>query len=166
VATTANIDPRFVLAIVLQESNGCVRAPSVAGNTRNGTTVNPGLLHSAGVATCNDNRTMSNPCPATIIRQMILDGVSAPTSGLTLVKAVNQAQGRGMGLAQVYYRAARLWNSGIGSLKDQASSGQLASLEANWPVGRRCYASDIANRLVGWTGNGMGPGSPCALDKE
>ena len=53
--------------------------------------------------------------------------------------------------AQAYYRAARIYNSGQlpnpGVLEEAASS-------------TRCYASDVANRLVGW--NGL-PASGCAL---
>lgn len=43
-----------------------------------------------------------------------------------------------------YYRAARLYNSGINSLKSTTNL-DLASGATS------CYASDIANRLTGWT---------------
>ena len=47
VAGPTNVDPRLVLAVVIQESKGCVRVPSPSG-------VNPGLMQSAdGSGTCN-----------------------------------------------------------------------------------------------------------------
>lgn len=52
--------------------------------------------------------------------------------------------------AQAYYRAARLYNSGIVDASgDLAKGGSTA-----------CYASDIANRLVGW----VDAQSTCTLD--
>ena len=53
--------------------------------------------------------------------------------------------------AQAFYRAARIYNSGQlpdpGKLEDAGSS-------------TRCYASDVANRLVGWNGT---PVSGCSF---
>jgi len=57
VASSTGIDPRFILAIIMQESNGCVRAPTTNYGVRN-----PGLMQSHdGAGTCND-ATVSNPC--------------------------------------------------------------------------------------------------------
>lgn len=58
----------------------------------------------------------------------------------------------GVGFAEGYYRAARLYNSG--AIDD---SGDLGLGSAT-----HCYASDIANRLVGW----MDSPSNCTLDSE
>ncbi len=49
-----------------------------------------------------------------------------------------------------FYRAARIYNSG-----SIDASGDLGA-----GVATHCYASDVANRLMGWTGNG----STCTLD--
>ncbi|KAH9832355.1 A-agglutinin anchorage subunit-like, partial [Teratosphaeria destructans] len=50
VAASSGIDARFILAIVLQESGGCVRAP-----TSNYGVTNPGLMQSHdGTGSCND----------------------------------------------------------------------------------------------------------------
>ena len=54
--------------------------------------------------------------------------------------------------AEAYYRAARLYNSG--AIDD---SGDLGKGSAT-----HCYATDIANRLVGWTDSQ----STCNLDDD
>ena len=54
--------------------------------------------------------------------------------------------------AEAYYRGARLYNSG--AIDD---SGDLGKGSAT-----HCYASDIANRLVGWTDSA----SSCTLDDD
>jgi hypothetical protein len=61
-----------------------------------------------------------------------------------------QADVDGIDYAEAYYRAARLYNSG--AIDD---SGDLGKGSAT-----HCYASDIANRLVGWTDSQ----STCTLD--
>lgn len=58
----------------------------------------------------------------------------------------------GIEYAEAYYRAARLYNSG--AIDD---SGDLEKGSAT-----HCYASDIANRLVGWTDSG----STCTYDDD
>lgn len=52
--------------------------------------------------------------------------------------------------AEAYYRAARLYNSGAIDDSDDLGKGSAT----------HCYASDIANRLVGWTDSE----STCNLD--
>jgi hypothetical protein len=135
------IDPRFVLAVVLQESNGCVR---VAATTSMDGIHNPGIMQTSnGVGSCNDGTAVS-PCPQSQIYQMILDGVELGDNNL--VKALNGAGSiHGLGLAeeaQAFYRAARMYNSGFFSFKKGADLGQNGAVE--W------YASDIGNRLLGW----------------
>ena len=91
---------------------------------------------------------------------MIADGVAAPVDGVTLVKALNQAaEVPNCEPAQAYYRAARFYNSGPESLPAEAN-GDLGSKGAT-----RCYASDIANRLIGWSNGKIGH-SPCKLDEQ
>jgi hypothetical protein len=76
VASSTGIDPRFIFAIILQESNGCVRAPTTNYGVRN-----PGLMQSHnGAGTCNE-ATVSNPCPSSEITQMIEDGTAGTSSG-------------------------------------------------------------------------------------
>ena len=58
----------------------------------------------------------------------------------------------GIEYAEAYYRAARQYNSG-----DIDTSGDLGKGSAT-----HCYASDMANRLVGWTDSK----SACTLDDD
>ncbi|CAM1509519.1 Fc.00g032580.m01.CDS01 [Cosmosporella sp. VM-42] len=134
VSGETGVDKRFILAIVMQESKGCVRAPT----TNNGV-VNPGLMQSHnGSGSCAG----VNPCPADTILQMIRDGTAGTSSGdglqQTFAKAsaaINDTGSRG------YYAAARMYNSG--SVDYSNLNNGLGSTA--------CYASDVANRLTGWT---------------
>ena len=68
------VDNRFVLAIIMQESGGCVRAPTSNFGVRN-----PGLMQDHdGQGTCNPvpnhPEKALNPCPQSQINQMIKDG--------------------------------------------------------------------------------------------
>ena len=59
VSKNNGIDPRFVLAVVMEESAGCVRVPTTV--SPDGTVRNPGLLQDHnGTGTCAGR----NPCPA------------------------------------------------------------------------------------------------------
>ncbi|ETI24523.1 hypothetical protein G647_03892 [Cladophialophora carrionii CBS 160.54] len=158
VASDTYIDPRFVLATVMQESNGCVRV-----QTTSDANPNPGLLQSFnGKGTCNHNGTFDTPCPPPVIHRMVIDGVAAPIDGVTIVAALNQAaEMAGVEPAQAHYRAARFYNSGPESLPPE-TNGDLGS---DITAATRCYASDIANRLLGWS-NGSTGRSPCTLDKK
>jgi len=72
VAHETRVDHRFILAAVMQETMGCVRAESSASPDG---IHNPGLLQSfKGTYTCNDNGKVSNPCPKDQILGMIRDG--------------------------------------------------------------------------------------------
>lgn len=143
------IDPRFVLAVVLQESNGCVR---VVVTTSSNDIHNPGVMQTFnGVGSCNNGVEVS-PCPQSEIHQMIWDGVHG--GGNNLVTALNLAgfiQGLGPAEeAQAFYRAARMYNSGFFSFTQGSDLAQGGSSE--------CYSSDIGNRLTGWywAGNSCG----------
>lgn len=134
VASASGVDERFILAIVMQESEGCVRVPT----TNNGV-VNPGLMQSHdGTGTCAG----TNPCPQSEITQMIEDGTEGTSSGDGLEQLIAQSQAAlGLGIApRVYYSAARLYNSG---------SIDYSNLD-NGLGSTNCYASDVANRLTGW----------------
>jgi len=134
VAGETGVDARFILAIVLQESGGCVRAPTTNYGVRN-----PGLMQSHnGVGTCNDNGQVLSPCPAASITQMILDGTAGTPSGDGLSQLLTQAASSG---SAKYYTAARMYNSG-----SVAPSGNL-----NDGIATKCYVNDVANRLTGWT---------------
>lgn len=101
-----------------------------------------------GSGSCNKDGIIQNPCPQSEILQMIIDGVECTLTGYG-IKALIFQEG---GTADVtsFYKAARAYNSGA-----VASSGNLGQGGAT-----HCYASDVANRLLGWTD---GP-SFCAPD--
>jgi hypothetical protein len=72
VAQETKVDNRFILSIILQESKGCVRAP-----TTNYGVNNPGLMQDHdGAATCFG----VSPCPAATIYQMVRDGSKSSNS--------------------------------------------------------------------------------------
>ncbi|KAL3472387.1 hypothetical protein BJX99DRAFT_235667 [Aspergillus californicus] len=132
VASDTGVDPRFILAIVIQESNGCVRAP-----TSNYGVTNPGLMQSHnGVGSCNNGEVL-DPCPAEQITQMIKDGTAGTSDGDGLKACLEQAGGDDV---SAFYRAARIYNSG-----SIAASGNLGQ-----GIATHCYSSDVANRLTGW----------------
>jgi hypothetical protein len=135
VASASGVDERFILAIVMQESEGCVRVTTTKNSVDN-----PGLMQSHdGTGTCED----VNPCPQSEITQMIEDGTEGTSSGDGLEQLIAEAQSYlDLDIApRVYYSAARLYNSG--SIDWTNLDDGLGSTD--------CYASDVANRLTGWT---------------
>lgn len=134
VSASTGVDARFILAIVMQESEGCVRVPT----TNNGV-VNPGLMQSHdGSGSCAG----VEPCPQSEITQMITDGTAGTSQGPGLQQLISQAAANiGTTDAQTFYAAARLYNSG---------SADYSNLD-NGLGSTPCYASDVANRLQGWS---------------
>ena len=84
-SASSGVDPRMILAIIMQESRGCVRVWSTAYSV-----VNPGLMQSAnGKGSCNTGTsagggTVSNPCSSSQIEQMITDGTTGTGTGVSL----------------------------------------------------------------------------------
>jgi hypothetical protein len=134
VSSSTGVDKTFILAVMLQESNGCVRVQTTSYSH-----ANPGLFQShEGTGSCNDGSNVQNPCPKSQIHQMIEDGVAGTAAGDGLKQLLDAAKGDGV---QKFYQAARMYNSG--SL-DQSGNLGLG-------VATHCYSSDIANRLTGWS---------------
>lgn len=145
VSNSTGVDSRFILAIVMQESNGCVRVPTTDGGVRN-----PGLMQDHnGKGTCNTGNSTNpapvTPCPSDQILQMIKDGTEGTidylgpdVGGPGLKQLLKDAAGTG---GAEYYRAARMYNSG-----SIASNGNLGD-----GIATHCYSSDVANRLLGWS---------------
>lgn len=80
VAHQTRVDKRFILAAILQETKGCVRAKT--STSPDGIT-NPGLLQSfKGNYSCNDNGKVQNPCPKDQILGMVTDGGMATCHSL------------------------------------------------------------------------------------
>ncbi|KAF2175514.1 hypothetical protein K469DRAFT_502384, partial [Zopfia rhizophila CBS 207.26] len=129
----SGVKKEFLLAIMMQESKGCVRAPTTNYGVRN-----PGLMQDHdGKATCNEGG-VKNPCPANLITQMITEGA---TSEFGLKQTIELSKASDV---SKYYKAARIYNSG-----SIAASGNLGD-----GISTHCYASDIANRLRGWVDGG------------
>ncbi|KAL7940174.1 hypothetical protein V8C42DRAFT_338325 [Trichoderma barbatum] len=132
-ADSTGVDHRLILAIIMQESHGCVRVNTTDLGVRN-----PGIMQNHnGRAYCNDNKKLTTPCPAKTIHEMIREGTAGTTSGDGLAHCINLS---GNGDVSDYYRAARVYNSG--------SISKTGNLQSN--IATHCYASDIANRLTGW----------------
>lgn len=134
VAGEGNVDQRFILAIVMQESKGCVRVPT----TNNGV-VNPGLMQSHnGSGSCAGQ----NPCPDETIVQMIRDGTTGTPDGDGIQQTLaTTSAALGATDARAHYAAARLYNSGSVDY-DNLNNGFTSTM---------CYATDVANRFTGWT---------------
>ncbi|KAL6818093.1 hypothetical protein GGI42DRAFT_309346 [Trichoderma sp. SZMC 28013] len=127
------VDHRLILAVIMQESHGCVRVNTTDLGVRN-----PGVMQNHnGKASCNDNKKLTTPCPSATIHEMIREGTAGTTSGDGLAHCINLS---GNGDVSDYYRAARIYNSG--------SISKTGNLQSN--IATHCYASDIANRLTGW----------------
>lgn len=136
VAYLTKVDHRFILAILLQESKGCVRV-----RTTNNGVPNPGLMQAHdGAFSCNKNGNLQSPCPSSQIFGMVFEGVGGTSTGDGLAGILNQLASSSND-AQAYYRAARQYNTG--------SIGQDGNLDEGGSS-TNCYASDIANRLTGW----------------
>ncbi|KAI4763049.1 hypothetical protein E4T52_04816 [Aureobasidium sp. EXF-3400] len=135
VSASSGVDARFILAIVMQESNGCVRVVTTSWSV-----ANPGLMQDhAGSGTCNSGGVIQNPCPASEIEQMIVDGTTGTASGDGLVQCLSQAAASDV---SQYYRAARIYNGGYSGFHANDLGTGCCTL---------CYASDVANRLTGWS---------------
>ncbi|KAJ9610845.1 hypothetical protein H2200_005622 [Cladophialophora chaetospira] len=134
-AQMSNVDHRFILAVLLQESKGCVRVRT----TNNGVS-NPGLMQSHnGGFSCNTEGNIQTPCPASQIFGMVADGVGGTSTGDGLAGILNQLANSND--AQAYYRAARQYNTGWIAQDGNLNEGGDST---------NCYASDVANRLTGW----------------
>ncbi|KAK1053582.1 hypothetical protein LTR74_016263 [Friedmanniomyces endolithicus] len=135
IASTTGVDARVILAIIMQESTGCVRVITTEYSV-----FNPGLMQSHnGTGTCNPSTAnlVQTPCPASEIHQMIQDGTAGTTSGDGLEQCLEK---QGHTDVSRWYRAARMYNGGSIDPSGDLGKGCCAA----------CYASDVANRLVGW----------------
>ncbi|ORY12187.1 hypothetical protein BCR34DRAFT_564001 [Clohesyomyces aquaticus] len=134
---SSGIPKELLLAIMIQESKGCVRAPTTPTH---GGIRNAGLMQDFnGEATCNQGGSAKNPCPKETIAQMIMEGAGVNMK-FGVMQAIQQSNAIDAGK---YYQGARIYNSG--SLDPTGNLGK--------GYGTPCYASDITNRLIGWNGD-------------
>lgn len=133
IALETSIDHRLILAIIMQESAGCVRAPTTSDGVEN-----PGLMQDHdGAGTCNGHGRVQMPCPRKVIARMIREGSAGTDAGDGLAQCINKSAADD---TTAFYQAARIYNSG--SIDPSGDLGR--------GVATHCYASDIANRLTGW----------------
>lgn len=181
ISTATNVNPSFILAMVMQESAGCVRVPTTS--SWEGIS-NPGLLQSfKGTASCNSNGQILTPCPARTITQMLAEGIRG-NQGVGILPALQQAAKMlGTTFASPsgstksrrdgpYAVGDAIMASGLpGRRIDSALVYYVAtriynsgSLPADGDLSAetsstRCYTSDIVNRLMGW----VNAASTCSL---
>ena len=139
-SSKGGVPSNFALALVMQESLGCV----AVATTDNGVT-NPGLYQCHdGQASCFNK----SDCSASEIEDMVHEGIFGTVSGDGFQQLAAQQVKAGYSGAQEWYRVARAYNSG----------SIAASNDLNDGVGStNCYVMDVANRVTGqwFTGNDM-----------
>lgn len=136
VAKEVGLDPRIGLAIMMQESKGCVRIHTTVSPAPD-LIRNPGLMQTHDGATCEG----TNPCPPATIAQMIKDGLGGTPKGDGMIQTIAKAKKElGASGAQAVYGGARAYNSGRID-KSDLNNGFTAT---------KCYVMDVANRLTGW----------------
>ena len=176
VAAETKVSASYILAMVMQESAGCVRVPTTS--SWEGIS-NPGLMQSfKGDATCNNGGKMMQPCPTKMIRAMLLEGVKG-NQGVGISPALQQA-GASMGLTAAPFGTSVNASASTSiqrqaKAKVQGTSGATTQSKADPAMAyymaariynsgsmpldgdlsaatgsTRCYVSDIVNRLMGW----------------
>lgn len=137
VAESSLVDHRFILAVIMQESIGCVNVGATA-NPDPSQPQNPGLMQSDNGVTFVGNSASASDQQASIT-QMIIDGTQGTAAGWGLVQCINEYGD--------IYEAARCYNSGT-VVSSNLNDGGVATSS---------YVNDIANRMTGWlyTANGF-----------
>lgn len=140
VSASAGIDRRFTLAMIMQESSGCVRTRDTTDPI-----LNPGLLQSHnGPHSCFG---LPGRCPRSLIFGMIADGVASTHQydrGGDGLKQCWDKQPAPADLAQRYYQAVRCYNSG--TYEPDKSLEWTRDPAHNTPD----YVMDVTNRLMGY----------------
>lgn len=125
VAKESLVDHRFILAVVVQESLGCVYVGTTTSPGQSAVP-NPGLMQSHNGSSYDVNDSANS------IVRMLRDGTEGTKYGDGLVQLVNKYGN--------VYEAARGYNS-----------GSVNSTDLNQAFGATAtYVSDIGNRLTGW----------------
>lgn len=123
-ANASLVDHRLVLALILQESHGCVRVPH---------TTSSGGVHNTGLMQAHNGAEFHASASQKSILAMVQDGTQGTKKGNGLVQELNMYGDP--------YKAARAYNSGY-----IPKSGDLSEAAG----ATACYVSDVANRLTGW----------------
>uniref|UniRef100_A0A2D3VB94 Transglycosylase SLT domain-containing protein n=1 Tax=Ramularia collo-cygni TaxID=112498 RepID=A0A2D3VB94_9PEZI len=150
VSKTTGVDPRFILAVMMNESRGCVRV-----QTTSLAVSNPGLMQSyEGRGSCSDPAPLT-PCPYKEIEQMVTDGVAPNEAGVNLQDLIARSNATGV---EKYYIAARMYNSGPNSISSDkelsvggadacggSTDGQISVMQRTWRTG---YLGTSATAVV------------------
>jgi hypothetical protein len=127
----SGVPREFILAVMMQESKGCVRAPTSESDAHN-----PGLMQGAGTESCHPfGEGAISPCSTNTIHDMIHEDTSGERLRTSLKESLDAFSSTTDD--SNYYKAARRYNSG--SQVKNPNLGHRATA---------CYASDIANRLI------------------
>ncbi|KAF1946895.1 hypothetical protein EJ02DRAFT_298564, partial [Clathrospora elynae] len=125
-STSSQIPKEFILAVMMQETGGCVRAPTTTFQLPS-----PGLMQSGGTASCAG----VTPCPADKIQAMIHEGTAGEGLRMSLKFALDSFAD--VADSSKWYKAARQYNAG------QYATGLNLGVSST-----PCYASDVTNRLL------------------
>lgn len=141
VSTESNIDARFLLALLLQETSGRASTPCT------GPTPRCGLLHSPKGSLFNPSH------PYKSILRMLRDGVHGSAR-------------RGPGLHDLLIGKPKFAGVEVGdywSVARAYESGEVREGDLEWVrrvsgkgKGERGFVNDVANRVMGWDGRGEG----------
>jgi len=108
------VDHRFILAILLQESKGCVRVRTTANPIPN-----PGLMQAHdGAYSCNIDGELLTPCPPSQIFGMVLEGAGGIPSCKTVQLRIHCSRwllGRGRTVNGLLRQRHRQQIDGMGS---------------------------------------------------
>ncbi|PGH18437.1 hypothetical protein AJ79_00506 [Helicocarpus griseus UAMH5409] len=123
-AGSSGLDPRIILAVIIQESHGNLRVAAGGGRT-------PGIMQALGSPHCQG--TAKGGCGKNTIKDMIFAGVLG-TGQTTGLKKCHESNGRSYGAMLRCYNSGHVFNP-----NDLIQAGP----------GTPSYVSDIANRLRG-----------------
>lgn len=148
VAQLVLLDRRFILAVLLEETNGCVRMHTDYGADG---VRSVGLMRSrGGMGMCNSGalgapRHVLEPCPERQIQRMVFEGVGGlgDRHGYDGLLGMMKRAETGTGTAADFYRGAWLYNRGPEASLENLEDGSKTP---------GSYASNVANRLTGWVG--------------
>lgn len=136
VSSETDLDARFILANLMEGSQGCVRVPTFTVDEYR----RSGLMQSyEGSASCVG----VEPCSPTAIYLMIKEGTAGTSVGSDGLQPSYARTSRLLNDngSRAYYAAVRLYNSNVVSFGDLNDGFG----------GSNCYAVNVANRLTGWT---------------
>lgn len=146
-AFLANMYASAILALILQETGGCVRVPKTSDGLLEG--VLRTRVEGGGYNCDRDTLFEGQDCSYDNMKHMVYRGLFEPDVGFRI------AVEKGAALhPHDDYEVRYYW--GVRIRKSQGNFHRALPME-KYPEGNPCYVSDFANRMVGWVGSE----SPC-----